>query len=431
MGAKIILSLSTLRENARSYSYKCPGGGSTYSGVQTNEAPVKYLLHQDRTISQVICLVTPIARKTALPHFQADIRKAAPSVELITIDAPDNGQLPDDTMANLLHHLKKGDTVYLDSSGGTRYTVVGLLHLTRILEFKGIKLKKVVYANIAGGKAPTIDDVTDLYQTLNLIGGMQELTDYGSVDTLRKYFKGDMTHDGKAITCLLDAIDKMTDAITLCRLEKLESAMDDYRKAMTLAEEIQNPITRELLDIFREKFGSRVTIPWVIRWCLEHRMLPQALGLYREWMPKYILRDSGLFTAIPPLNPRWAERRKKHMYQDETVFLWEQFLNLSQPEEIEEPEMRYTVETLTNPGRYLAGSGYQVTDPEKARQLGWDYLYIRELRNMVFHSNETAQVHRSLLGAFEREGYTVTFDSMSAADILHFLHRALHHAEFV
>lgn len=113
MGAKIILSLSTLRESAHSYSYKCPGGGSTCSVVQTNEAPVKYLISQDRTISQVICLVTPIAKKTALPHFQADIRKVAPSVKLITIDAPDNGQLPDETMANLLHQLKKGDTVTL------------------------------------------------------------------------------------------------------------------------------------------------------------------------------------------------------------------------------------------------------------------------------------------------------------------------------
>lgn len=425
MAVKIILSLSQLRENAREYRYHCPGSTRIQTGVQTNEAPVKYLLSQDQSIAEILCIVTPTARETAYDRFCKEICKVSPNVRIEDIDAPDDGQLPKETMAELLTRLQAGDSVYLDSSGGNRYTVIGLMHLVRILEYKGIMLKGVVYANIAKGKFPSIDDVTGLYEMLDLISGMQELTDFGSVDTLKEYFREDAGSDGQLMRELLSAIEKMTDAITLCRLEKLEQAMQAYQDALEQAKQVQDPIMRELLEVFQSKFGSQITIPWVIHWCLNHRMLPQALSLYREWMPKYLLRQSGLFTALPQLELRW----RGNSYQDDNVFLMDQFLNLSQQAETGKKNMQHAIKTLSNLGQYLPGSGFQVKDLRKAEQIGWDYLYVLTLRNMVLHSSETARVDNRLRNALRQRYYPVDFEIMTINDFLPVLSRSVTHAE--
>lgn len=426
MEAKIILSLSSLRSDARSYNYKCPDG-SVHRGSQTNEAPVRYLLKKDPSIRRILCLVTPTARKTALEHFRRQIGQAAPGVRIDTIDAPDTGKLPQSTMAALLQQLDPGDTVYLDSSGGTRYTVMGLLQLARILEFKGVKLRQVVYANLSSGQGPTIDDVTDLYRTLDLIGGMHELADFGSVDALRRYYRRDASADAAAIVRLLDAIEQMTDAITLCRPGVLQTATEAYRRAMAQAQTVQDPIQRELLLILRSKFGDTITTPWLIGWCLDHRMLTQALSLYREWMPKYLLRESGLFTAVPELPDSW--QWCTNAYQDHHVFLWTRLLNLALPEGNRLFDMYFTIQTVRELDQLLPGSGYAVTDLNRLRRAAWDFLYIQSMRNMVLHGNEAAPIDKRLRKVLNQEGYDTNFEKMSVSDMLSQVRRALKNAQ--
>ena len=420
MEAKIILSLSDLREGARAYRFRCPDN-TDQRGTQTNEAPVKYLLSKDRDIRQILCLVTPSARRSALAHFRREIGETFPGVDILEIDAPDTGKLPEAVIASLTRSLAPGDHVYLDSSGGSRYTVMGLLQLARILEFKGVRLRRVVYANLSAGQGPTIDDVTDLYTSLDLIGGMQELADFGSVGGLRRYFRRDASQDAAVIRSLLDSIEQMTDAITLCRLGTLKEAMTAYRRAMTRTDAIEDPIMRELTGILRRKFGDEISTPWLIGWCLDHRMLSQALSLYREWMPEYILRRSGLFTAVPEL-PGWWRTNK---YQDRHVFLWEWMMNLALPRENLHKEMYYTVGTLRDLERLLPEAGFAVTDISRVRKIAWDFLYVRCMRNMVLHGNEEAAIDRNLRKALLKEGYALDLANMSAADMTRHIHQAL------
>lgn len=423
MASKIILSLSNLRDNAPSYSYLCPDK-STQKGSQTNVAPVKYLLKAHPRIRQVLCLVTPTAKKNALPHFQSEIRKFAPLAEIVCIDAPDTGKLPETVIASLIQGMQPGDTVYMDSSGGTRYTVMGLLQIVRILEFKGINLGQVVYANISAGQRHTIDDVTELYQRLDLIGGMHELADFGSVQTLRNYFRKDPSPDGAVILNLLKAIEDMTNAIILCRTQTLKNAVETYKEKMLQAQAVRDPIMRELIEILRQKFGDRLDTPWLIEWCLDHNMLPQALSLYREWMPEYILRQSGLFTVIPDL-PKDAQ---KNDHQDLHVALWGWMMNLALPAGTQ-PNMYYTAETIKNIDRLLPRFGWTVTDPGKVQRIAWDFQYIQAIRNMVLHSNETASIGIDMRKALTSEGYDLDFEKMSVSDITQKVRKALKNAK--
>lgn len=423
MEHKIILSLSSMREGAKVYQFQCPGN-LKIKGMQTNEVPVKYLLKKDPAISQILCLVTPTAGKTALRYFCQQIEAVCPKVQIEVINAPDNGSLSQQTMAEILQKLKPGDTVYMDSSGGTRYGIMGLLQLARILEYKGIRLRQVVYANLSAGQCPSLDDVTDLYRGLDLIGGMHELDAFGSVNTLKRHFRKDTSADAASLVRLLDAIAQMTDAITLCRLSALKNAMEGYRDALDQAQSIRDPLMRELLEIFREKFGDRITTPWLVNWCLDHRLLTQALSIYREWMPEYILRSSGLFTQVPQLPQRWQANN----YQDEHVFLWTWLLNLALPED-QNIDMYYTIGTIRKLDRYIRGSGFAAKDLEKVRRLAWDSLYIQSMRNMVLHSNEAVPVEARLMRALKQENYDMDFGAMSVSDMILQIRRAVKRAE--
>lgn len=424
MEAKIILSLSNFREGSRSYQYKCPGN-TVQKGSQTNEAPVKYLLKKDPSVRQILCLVTPSARKTALEHFRQEISKVAPRVHIQIIETPDTGKLPEQTIAELTRQLDPGDSVYLDSSGGSRYAIMGLLQLARILEFKGVKLRQVVYANLSTGQGPTIDDVTDLYTSMDLIGGMQELADFGSVNGLRRYFRRDTSADAAVIVGLLDSIELMTDAITLCRPGVLKSATTAYREAMARTGTIRDPVMLELIGILRRKFGEEISTPWLISWCLDHRMLTQALSLYREWMPEFILHSSGLFTSVPELPARW----KTNKYQDHNVFVWEWMMNLALPEDSAYLDMYFTIDTIEKLDRLLPDNGFAATDIRRLKQVAWDFQYIQCMRNMVLHGNEEAAMDKRLRKRLQQEGYDTDFAGMSATDMLKHIRRALNRVE--
>lgn len=81
----IILFLSTLSKIATDNQiYVTPDGGKV-SGIQTNVAPVHYLLKEHPEIQQIICLVTSDARKTAWEHFIAETLKVKPEMEFCEI----------------------------------------------------------------------------------------------------------------------------------------------------------------------------------------------------------------------------------------------------------------------------------------------------------------------------------------------------------
>lgn len=83
MAQKIILFVSMLREGAQEKEYHCPDG-STVKGVQTNEAPLRYLLRRYPETSEPLCIVTPEA-ETAMQHLQKILAEERPALTLLRI----------------------------------------------------------------------------------------------------------------------------------------------------------------------------------------------------------------------------------------------------------------------------------------------------------------------------------------------------------
>lgn len=403
MAKKIVLFLSDFRPDASEKTYICPGG-QTVTGLQTNEAPVKYLLQEHPDIREILCIVTPGAMRTAWDIFAREISIAAPEAELIQIPFVDGEDFTAGPLSGVIQHVQQGDEIFLETTGGFRNAIMHLLLLSRILTFKGVKSGGAVYSNLNEGE---IQDVSHLIGMFDLVGGMQELTSFGNTRTLRTYF-GRPAGD-PYVEDLLKAVEDLTEAITLCRTKEIDGAMEVFDKALAAAEQCSDPLMRQLLPVFQQKFGKkgkRLTTPALIKWCLQSDMLQQALTVYTERIPAYIIR-SGHHLLVTD-NVR---RPPIHSYEDQDAAQFtKDFLTLSKKAHLVDPHdnsVHTYVETLDNLSWLVKDSGYRVLcDLDQMHTICMDYLYIKMLRNMTNHANsEGTEDQEELLNYLESFGY--------------------------
>lgn len=403
MAKKIILFLSEFRQDAREKEYACPGD-LWVTGRQTNEAPVNYLLQVYPDISEILCIVTPKAISTAWEQFSIEIQAVAPQVKLEQIPFVDGADFTAGPLADIMQRVQQGDEIYLETTGGFRNAVMHLLLLSRILSYKGIKTTGAVYSNFTEGE---IQDVSHLISLFDFVGGMQELTSFGNTRTLRTYF-GSPASD-PYVENLLKAMEDLTEAITLCRTKEIDGSMQAFDDALTAAENCSDPLMRQLLSVFQQKFGKKgkkLTTPGLIKWCLQSDMLQQALTVYTERIPAYIIR-SGHHLLVS----NEARRPPVHSYEDPDAAQFNKdFLTLSKRAhivDVYDNSVHSFVETLKNLDYVVRNSGYRVLcSLDQMHTICMDYLYIKMLRNMTNHANsEGTEDQEELLDYLESFGY--------------------------
>lgn len=408
---KIILFLSDLKEGAAEQTYICPDG-SKVVGTQTNEAPVNYLLKAYPDVCEVLCIVTPVAEKSgAFEKLKTAIDQV--TVKDITFDGRDFAAGP---LAEIMSRVKKGDEILLDTTGGLRDAIMQLLLVSRALSFSGIPTVGAVYANYG---AKQIVDCSHLIGLFDLVGGMQEMASFGSVKTLREYY-GDKAEE--KVKTLLDAMEGLQEDITLCRTGKLDQRIEDFNDAMEGAESCKDPLVRALLPAFQDKFGKKLNIPGLIRWCISSDMLQQALTLYKERIPTYILKErtGDLVERIPLENMEsWAQEKfteslsKKKDYEtdEEVIFQWCLSLNWIQGQ-LEKTKLK-------------SGYLYVKCPVDQLHKIIMDYQYIRMLRNMINHAQEQGtQSQPEKMEYLAGFGYK-PLDEVGAEDIRAALERGL------
>ena len=286
MAKKIILYLSAYNErNTAPVTYECPVGGPV-EGVQTNDAPVKYLLREHSGISEILCLVTTEAEEKAWGRFQKVVGEANPEVQCHPILIPAGKDFAQDILPEVISKTQKDDEIFLETTGGFRDAVMYLLLISRALSYAGVRTSDAVYSNFNDRK---ITDAMPIIRLFDLIGGMQEASSFGNVRTLREYY-GEPAQDAH-IEALLSAMEELWGTIALCRTEQLPERMEAFNAAMDGAEKHADPLMRALLPAFRQKYGKKMTIPGIIKWCVESDMLQQALTIYKERIPGYILHE--------------------------------------------------------------------------------------------------------------------------------------------
>lgn len=405
MSKKIILFLSDLKKG-EAMEYRCPGGG-TVSGVQTCEAPLRYLLGTFPPVSEVLCIVTPVGRKTVSAVEQI-VKAASPATAVTEIPFADGEDFSSGPLTRIMGEVARGDEILLELTGGLRDAVMQLLLTSRALSFSGIPTAGAVYSNFGTRE---IVDCFDLIGLFDLLGGMQELASFGSVKALRDYYA---RRSGRSpeITALLDAMEKLHEDITLCRTGKIDQRIAAFNKAVDGAENCSDRLMAALIPAFRAKFGRKLNVPSLIRWCINSDMLQQALTLYRERIPGYLLERSILSVkehAGPP-------GEKAQWETEEDVRFRTQLLTLAM--------LKDTRRCFPN-SDYIMGKNVTCS---KLQTILQDYEYIRQLRNMVNHAGDGNDLEQNdkMKCLCESTRYK-SLDQVRAADIRRALERGLEH----
>ena len=281
-----------------------------------------------------------------------------------------------------------GDEILLETTGGWRNTMMYLLLLSRVLTYNHNQTIGATYADFNNQQ---ITDVSDLLRMFDLVGGMQEMSSFGNVRTLRKYFGAEPQDE--QIGELLDALEALNEAITLCRTSKVSGCLERFIHAVNEVKSCDNPLVRQLTPAFDSIFRERkFKIRSLIRWCLERDMYQQAVTLYIECIPTEIFKnivqkkqENHLF------NPKYDDKTR---FSDADEFFC-YLLNASRytsasKESGDQYAMQvYTIENLETcfpSAPFELKSKYTI---HKLQNIARDYLYIKLLRNMINHAQTT------------------------------------------
>ena len=288
MAQKIILFLSDLKDGATGNDYYYQDDKDKLypiPGVQTNDAPVRYLLRSNGAVSEVICVVTKKAQ-SALAHLEQVVHEETPNAKVVEIPYEEKQSFSEIAIPAILAEVDRGDEIYLDVTGGFRNANMHLLLLSRVLSYKGIRTAGAVYSNYW---TSTVEDVSHLFRLFDLVDGMQELTSLGSAQTLRRYYEAEPDAQDPDVKDVIDCMAQLTEDITLCHTAQIKQRMDEFNHAMDKARECSDPLMRVLLDVFRMTFGEEMTTPGLVRWCVNNDMIQQALTVYTEHIPDVIM----------------------------------------------------------------------------------------------------------------------------------------------
>lgn len=426
---KTLLFLSDYKSNALTSTYTCPGN-STVQGEQTNDAPVRYLLRKYRKMGEILCIVTPTAEQNAWNRFQEMVRAENPRVKCIMISFDESGDdFENGLLPQVLSHVQPGDEIYLETTGGMRNAVMYLLLISRALSYAGAVTAGAVYSNFG---LKRVEDISHTVQLFDFIGGMQELASFGNVKNLRRYYERcweDSQSDPK-IVALLEAVEALWGSIALCRPREINARMSAFNRAMQEANDCSDPLMRALLPAFRRKFGESLTIPGLIRWCVESDMLQQALTVYKEQVPIFLLQPENGLLSVKENKPLKYEIPEYS--SEEEVRFRKLFLKMSSLKYENGTWREKAIHTIEELGDLLYDSRCTFVahcPAEALSQICMDYLYIQDLRNMTNHANESSnEADSSLAEYLYQKGYP-RLNHITLEEIYTVLYNAVDHLE--
>ncbi len=318
MAKKIITFLSLKHNDAVEKDYICPDG-SAVRGKETNEAPLRYLYRENPDIDEVICLVSDRAKAEAWEDFCLFAAENAPTAVCTEIhydEQRDSGEL----LSEVMSKIQPDDVIFLDVTGGFRTVMMDIMLLSRTMHYTGVTFGGAVYSEAGRKDEPGhIRDATQLFDTFNMVEGMQELSSLGSTHMLRNYYDKRGEPDEK-IDELLKSMDALFETITLCRTSKIDECMKRFEVALKNARSCDDPLMQQLLPTLQKRFGEGLDTLSLIEWCVKSNMLQQALTVYTERVPREIMRH---------VDGRGAYTMGKRDYEDADAIRLRELMMLS------------------------------------------------------------------------------------------------------
>lgn len=298
------------RRTQRSYYTNDLCADEIITASQTNEAVLrlleKRLEEKEEKIDKIITVLSfkveneisgAVPDMTTYEFFRDLVREVVGTAEVLcSVREYENENASRETGAvirEICEHITAEDEIYIDTSGGTRTSANMLQLLAKILEYKGYKLAASYYSNINSEPA-VIQTTKDFTELTMLADAVNEFVHTGRAYQLSECFKDEKHED---IVRLIEYMDEFTDRMQLCNISDLDDILTKMRSQiekvrMIRSDETKIVILGNLLPVIENKFfeGSSDSIDYcrMIKWCLENKLVQQAVTIYIEKMPKYI-----------------------------------------------------------------------------------------------------------------------------------------------
>lgn len=267
--------------------------------------------------------------------------------------------------------LWKGKKIVLhaDCTGGLRHANMMMLSVLRLMQYSGIEIGKILYANF-NSKPKRVEEANLIYDTFGLVAGAEEFSNYGSVQAIKKFYNNEELESPELKT-LLQAMEQFDDAIKLCHygyfkkaIQQLQTAIRNY-PALQVAEQESSDETAQTIYYntslaatllprikkdYRELLNSEeLDDLTLIDWCLNHGYLQQALTLYTERIPEVLLDPERHLLRF---NPAFREALNVLIEKD-SMGRSENFLIISEFKPKYEKELFSNINTTTEKFRKL------------------------------------------------------------------------------
>ena len=203
--------------------------------------------------------------------------------------------------------------LYIESNGGIRDFMLLVVAIIQSISKDIATVKEVVGINFKyeDPKHP-IRNKTQAYRVYDLYSGIDEFINYGRSNKISYFFKDlNLLDEEKDI---LDSIELMSIAFTLCKplemikaTDNLNKAVDKYKNLNKLSNLYEvfnlliNRIQTEYQQIFDDIQNGDIhdfsVLKDFIQYCIKHNLIQQALTLYSELMPNVMYNNEIFYPS--------------------------------------------------------------------------------------------------------------------------------------
>lgn len=207
-----------------------------------------------------------------------------------------------DAMSSALAEVRRNEQarVYVDIHGGLRdaqQIINGLLSLLKV-EGRNIEPDNI-YSVVIPGNADK-GEIVDAGETLRLydfISGINELMNYGRIDSLDNYENRTSTADEEK--ALIRELRNIAESIQLNNIRGFEDALDRLPGKINRCKQSEqksflNLYLSDIEENYKSIMGSNRTILNEIRWSLNHGFYQQVLTLIESRIPDYFIDNDWL-----------------------------------------------------------------------------------------------------------------------------------------
>lgn len=311
----LITAISPFGKNFNEQSEYSFETGAVYTGRISSEPGVReacdYFRNQGEHLDSAILITTSqvnavnkakiIDNESVTPtqYIEKLIHKLEPSCSVIPIlfDNHNSGNMIVDILQS--QKFYPHDQIICDISGGLRAGMMNMMLLLYFLRYEGIEIAQIISAERQEDNETILKNHTEFNQMIDMINALNSFTSHGDSEQLEKILTNQCEGNWADLT---SAIHTFSENIIQANPGKISNNLSRINQILS------QPVS-EPSDSFTDEMITEGGIPAIrtklhlndshdvidtIYWCLENNMMLQALSIYNEQIPVYLIKQKKL-----------------------------------------------------------------------------------------------------------------------------------------